>query len=65
MNGLKWKIGMRNRRSLEKIINRIKKSALSVGLAGALMPAIVKEAREEKGLSRRLWARVFLAGILR
>jgi len=56
---------MRNRRSLEKIINRIKKSALSVGLAGALMPAIVKEAREEKGLSRRLWARVFLAGILR
>jgi len=47
---------MRNRRSLEKIINRIKKSALSVGLAGALMLGSVRDARPEKGLSRRLWA---------
>jgi hypothetical protein len=56
---------MKNEMSLQKIINRIKKSALSVGLAGALMLGIVRDAREEKGLSRRLWARVFLAGVLR
>jgi hypothetical protein len=47
---------MRNEMSLEKIINRIKKAALSVGLAGALMLGSVRDAKAEKGLSRRLWA---------
>jgi hypothetical protein len=42
--------------SLEEITYRIKKSALSVGLAGALMLGSVEDARAEKGLSRRLWA---------
>jgi len=42
--------------SLEKIIKGIKRTALSVGLAGALMLGSVRDAREEKGLLPRLWA---------
>jgi hypothetical protein len=41
--------------TLEKIIKGMKKAALSVGLAGALMLGIVRDAKAEKGLSRRLW----------